>query len=67
MKPIIVMIMVAVIVSLGSALFSMTRGAGSAQRMANALTLRVALSVTLILVLLISWKMGLMEPPGSAG
>ncbi len=67
MKLVIVAILLAVVASLGSALFSMTREAGSSRSMVRALTLRVALSVTLFVVLIASWQMGLIEPRGPAG
>jgi hypothetical protein len=67
MKFIVTALFLGIIISLGSGFFSMTRGNGSSQQMANALTLRVALSVALVVFLLVSWKMGLIEPHGAVG
>jgi hypothetical protein len=47
--------------------FMLRKGQGEARRspnMARALALRVALSVALFLVILLSWKMGWIQPTG---
>lgn len=61
----------AIIVSLGTALFFMLRKGDDApsdtersRRMARALTVRVALSVVLFLCLLLAWKLGYIQPTG---
>ena len=78
MKIFIALAFLGILASLGSALFFMMRrprnGAeGSAednrrrsQHMARALALRVGLSVLLFLCLLISWKLGYIQPTGLA-
>jgi uncharacterized membrane protein len=48
----------AILVSLGSALFYMLRSKQTNPRVVWSLTIRVALSVTLFLVLMISYRMG---------
>lgn len=65
MKFVVVLMLVGVVLSLGSALVSMTRGPSSSKAMANALTVRVALSVSLVVMLVIAWAFGLIEPRGA--
>lgn len=62
MKLLIVAMLLAIIASLGHAMFSMVGGPQDNKRMVNALTLRVALSVGLFILLFISWRFGLIEP-----
>jgi len=64
MQIIIIVMLAAVIVSLGHALMSMSGGPDRAQRMANALTLRIALSVALFGLLLAGQYFGWIEPHG---
>ena len=58
----------AILASLGSALFVMMRGKGDdrarSKRMAWALTARIALSIVLFLCVLIAWKLGYIQPTG---
>ena len=63
-KLLIIAVLVAIIFSLGSALFQLSRGKGDSQKMLRALTWRIALSVALFLVLLIAWRMGYIRPHG---
>jgi cytochrome bd-type quinol oxidase subunit 2 len=60
----IVVALVAIIASLGSALFQLSRGTGDSQKMLRALTWRIGLSVGLFLLLLLAWRMGLIRPHG---
>ncbi|QIL83486.1 twin transmembrane helix small protein [Diaphorobacter sp. HDW4A] len=69
MKSILVALaFLAILASLGSALFFMMRGKGDdrtrSKRMAWALTARIALSVVLFLCVLIAWKLGYIQPTG---
>lgn len=70
MKTLMVLMLVAVLVALGSAGFFMLRKGGTApgadrdRRMARALAVRVALSVALFLLILLSWRMGWVRPGG---
>ncbi len=72
MKVLMVVVLVAVLVALGSAGFFMLRrdpGAASDpasrdRRMARALAVRVGLCVALFIVILISWAMGWVRPGG---
>lgn len=63
----VVVVLFAIIASLGSALFSLSRSHANpdhSRRMVRALTLRVALSVGLFLLLLVAWRLGLIQPHG---
>ncbi|MEO6186197.1 MAG: twin transmembrane helix small protein [Steroidobacteraceae bacterium] len=60
----IVAALVAIIGSLGSALFQLSRGTGDSQKMLRALTWRIGLSVGLFLLLLLAWRMGYIRPHG---
>lgn len=62
MKMVIAIMLLAVMISLGSALFSMTSPEDRSARMLRALTIRVVLSISLVIVLVVSWKLGLIEP-----
>jgi len=57
-----VLILIAIVVSLGSALRQLSKPGGDPQRMLRALTLRVGLSVGLFVLLLIGWKAGVIHP-----
>ena len=60
LKILIVVLMLAVLVSLFSGLFFLIRDGGKTNRVLNSLALRVALSVLLLAVILISvWQGGL--------
>ena len=63
-KLIIIAALIAIIGSLGSALFQLSRGTGDSQKMLRALTWRIGLSVGLFLLLLLAWRMGLIRPHG---
>ena len=62
MRIIIVLALIGIIASLGSALVFLVRDRGSTSRTVNALTVRVGLSVTLFLFILFSYWMGWIEP-----
>jgi cytochrome bd-type quinol oxidase subunit 2 len=62
MKTVIAILLTAVIISLGSALFSMKNPQDHSAQMLRTLTVRVVLSIGLVIVLLLSWKLGLVEP-----
>ena len=54
----------AIIVSLGSALYQLSRRGGDSKKMIRALAIRVGLSVALFLLLMIAWYAGLISPHG---
>lgn len=64
----VVLAFVAIIGSLGSALFFMMRdgreGKAKTSNMARALAFRVGFSVVLFICVLIAWKMGWIQPTG---
>ena len=65
MKVLVVVMLFAIVASLGKALFAMSSGsAGHSRDMVRALTVRVALSVALFILLMLGGYFGLIEPPG---
>lgn len=62
MKSVLLILLLGIVFSLGSALTSMTRKTGPSRAMANALAVRVALSISLILLLVVGWGQGWIEP-----
>lgn len=62
MEMLIVIVLFAIVASLGHALFSMSTQQTSSKAMVNALTVRIGLSVTLFALLFISWHFGWIEP-----
>ena len=64
-KVLVVVVLVAIVVSLGSALFHLSRGSRTAEdsrKMARALTVRIGLSLVLFLLLMGAWYFGLIKP-----
>ena len=55
LKLLIILVFIAVLGSLGSGLFFLVTDRGESKRMVNALTLRVALSIVLFVMLLGTW------------
>lgn len=74
MKIVVALMFLAILASLGGALFFMMRReregsdadaeAQRGKRMARALALRVALSIGLFACLLLAWKLGYIQPTG---
>jgi hypothetical protein len=62
MRYLVIGMLIAIVVSLGSAAVFMVRGRGDSRRMAKALAWRVGLSVTLFLLLMIGYALGLIQP-----
>ena len=58
MKIIVAILLGAVVVSLFSGLFFLYRDKGKSRRVVNSLTLRVALSISVFLLLMISYYFG---------
>lgn len=63
-KVLVVLALVAIIFSLGSAVIYMMRDRGDSKRMVKALTWRIGLSVALFILLIIAWAMGFIQPHG---
>jgi hypothetical protein len=66
-KLLIILVLLAIVASLGSGLFHLVRDEGKSRRMVNALTLRIALSVLLFVLLFVAWRSGLIAPHGING
>jgi hypothetical protein len=64
MKIVIVLFLLIIVGSLGSALFYLVRDKGSSDRTVKSLTLRVGLSVTLFLLLMLGYYFGLIPQQG---
>ena len=62
-KLVVLLILLLIVVSLGSALVSMLRG-GNPTRTARALTYRIGLSVALFVLILVFVKLGWVTPHG---
>ena len=60
-RTVVILILVGIVASLGSALYQLSRG-GDSRQLLRALTLRVGLSVGLFLALLALWALGIIHP-----
>jgi hypothetical protein len=61
---VIILIFAAILASLGSALFQLTRTGGDSRKLFRSLALRVGLSVFLFILLMVAWMLGLISPHG---
>jgi hypothetical protein len=57
-------LLAAIVVSLGTALYHLGSGKGDSSKMLRALTWRIALSLLLFVLLMIAWRAGLIAPRG---
>ena len=64
MRYFVIIVLICIVASLFSALFFMFRDKGDSRRMVRALTLRVALSVSLVLLLMAGFYFGLIGRSG---
>ncbi|MBC7710534.1 MAG: twin transmembrane helix small protein [Rhizobacter sp.] len=65
MKWLVILCLVAIVVSMASALLYLFRGGeGGSSKMLRALTIRVTISVGLFLFLMVSYKLGWIGPQG---
>ena len=62
----IIGVLLGIVVSLGSALFNLTRKARDSRKVARDLTIRICLSVALFVLLMIAWHLGIIAPHGLA-
>ena len=60
----VVGVLLAIIASLGTALYHLASGRGDSQKMVRALAVRVALSIGLFVLLIVAWRAGLIAPHG---
>ncbi|MGB8328368.1 MAG: twin transmembrane helix small protein [Steroidobacteraceae bacterium] len=63
-KILIVGVLFAIVASLGSALFHLATDKGDSKKMVRALTVRIALSVALFLLIMLGWYLGFITPHG---
>jgi hypothetical protein len=63
---IVILVLLAIVVSLGSALYHLARGPGrgDSRKMVRALTFRIGLSLVLFFLLMIAWWAGIIAPHG---
>jgi hypothetical protein len=61
-KLLVILMLIAIVVSLGSALFHLSRGTGDSGKMLRALTWRISLSVLLFALLMLAYSRGLLTP-----
>ncbi len=62
----VIVVLVAIIASLGVALYHLATGSGDSRKMLHSLTVRIVLSVVLFLLLMITWRLGMIQPHGLA-
>jgi hypothetical protein len=61
----VLIILAAIVVSLGSALYHLSRGTQKdSAKMARALTVRIVLSIALFALIMLAWYAGLITPHG---
>lgn len=63
-KTLVVLLLLIIMISLGSALVYLVKDRGTTKRTLNALTLRIGLSVVAFVLLLIGFATGLITPHG---
>lgn len=64
MKILVVLFLVIILASLGSALYYLIRDRGASERTVKALTVRIALSIVLFVLLMAGYYSGLIPPGG---
>ena len=64
-KILIIIVLFAIVGSLGSALFHLSKGHGDSKKMVRMLSIRVGLSLALFILLMIAWYNGLITPNGA--
>jgi len=62
MRLVVFAVLAAIVYSLGSALFHLSTGKGDSGKMVRSLTVRVALSLLLFVLLMAAWKLGYIHP-----
>ena len=63
-KLFILFIMLIILGALGSGLFYLVSDSGNSKRTVKALTIRIAISLSLFIFLIIAFKLGLIKPHG---
>ena len=64
MRFLVLLFLVVIVASLGSALYYMIRDKGHSKRTLNALTVRIALSIVLFVLLMVGYATGLIPRSG---
>ena len=64
-KILIVALLLVIVISLGTAMFSMLKNDADSTRTVKALTIRIALSLALIIMIMVGYTQGLITPNGS--
>ena len=65
-KLLVILVLAAIVLSLGVALYQLATGRGNSGNMLRSLTVRIGLSVALFVLLMIAWRLGLITPHGLA-
>jgi hypothetical protein len=65
-KLVVILVLGAIVVSLGVALYHLASGKGDSTKLVRSLTVRIALSVALFVLLMLAWWLGLIHPHGLA-
>ena len=60
----VIVVLVAIVASLGVALYHLATDRGESRKLVQSLTVRIALSVVLFLLLMLAWRLGLIHPHG---
>jgi len=60
----IFIVLIAIVISLGTALFHLSSGKADSKKMVRALTIRIALSLALFFLIMVAWWFGLITPHG---
>ncbi|MEM7400695.1 MAG: twin transmembrane helix small protein [Pseudomonadota bacterium] len=66
-KIIIIVMFIIILISLGAALYYLVQDKGTTKRTVNALTVRITVSISIILLLIIGYYSGLIQPHGLGG
>lgn len=66
-KILIVVLFIIILISLGAALYYLIKDKGSTKRTVNALTIRIAVSISIILLLILGYYTGVIQPHGLGG
>jgi len=62
----VIVVLVAIVASLGVALYHLATDSGESKKLVHSLTVRIVLSVALFLLLMLAWRFGLIHPHGLA-
>ena len=66
-KILIVVLFIIILISLSAALYYLIKDKGTTKRTVNALTIRIAVSISIILLLILGYYTGVIQPHGLGG